>query len=51
LLGLSDVFVITAGDMGLVPMIFDAGSRFRQPPSNDEMAQMATELEMQPLFT
>jgi len=51
LLGLRDVFVITAGDIGLVPMILDAGSRFRQPPSIDEMEQMATELGMQPLFT
>jgi predicted aldo/keto reductase-like oxidoreductase len=51
LLGFKDVFVITAGDMDLLPMILDAGSRFRQPPSDDEMEQMAVDLEMQPLFT
>ena len=51
LLDRKDVFVITAGDMELAPLILDAGSRFQQPPSDDDMEQMAVDLGMQPLFT
>jgi predicted aldo/keto reductase-like oxidoreductase len=50
-LGRRDVFLITSGDMDLLPMILDAGSRYRTAPSGDEMGQMVADLGMQPLFT
>jgi len=49
-LGHPNVFLITAGDMELLPKILDAGSRFRAAPSEAEMAQMVEGLGMQPLF-
>jgi len=50
-LGHRDVFLITAGDMELVPKILDAASRFRTPPSADEMERLVEEQGMTPLFT
>jgi aryl-alcohol dehydrogenase-like predicted oxidoreductase len=50
-LGVRDAFLITSGDMDLLPMILDAGSRYRAAPSDEEMAQMVADLGMQPLFT
>jgi predicted aldo/keto reductase-like oxidoreductase len=50
-LDVDDTFLITAGDMDLLPMILDAGSRFRSAPSDDEMARMVEDLGMKPLFT
>jgi aryl-alcohol dehydrogenase-like predicted oxidoreductase len=50
-LGQRDVFLITSGDIDLLPMILDAASRFRSAPPEGEMAQMVDELGMQPLFT
>ena len=46
-----DVFLITSGDMDLLPMILDAGNRFRSAPSDEEMGQMVADQDMQPLFT
>ncbi len=45
-LGLSDSFVITAGDMQLLPKILDAANRFERPPSDAEMNTMVDELQM-----
>jgi aryl-alcohol dehydrogenase-like predicted oxidoreductase len=49
-LGYPDSFVITAGDMRLLPKMLEAASRFRARPSDAKMAAMAAELEMQPIF-
>lgn len=46
-----DLFLVTSGDIDLLPMILDAGRRFVAAPSDDEMAQMVNDLGMQPLFT
>jgi hypothetical protein len=37
--------------MDLLPLILDAGSRYRDAPSDEEMATMVADLGMKPLFT
>ncbi len=49
-LGHPTVFLITAGDMELLPKILDAAGRFRTSPSAGEMAQLVEEQGMTPLF-
>jgi aryl-alcohol dehydrogenase-like predicted oxidoreductase len=50
-LGLRDAFLITSGDVDLLPLILSAASRFHRAPPDSEMAQMVADLGMQPLFT
>jgi aryl-alcohol dehydrogenase-like predicted oxidoreductase len=50
-LGHPDTFLITAGDMQLLPNILDAATRFEARPSDAEMAAHAAELAIQPIFT
>ena len=45
-----DIFLVTSGDMDLLPKILDAASRFEAGPDETEMAAMASRLEMAPLF-
>jgi aryl-alcohol dehydrogenase-like predicted oxidoreductase len=45
-----DLFLITAGDMDLLPKILDAAGRFEAGPSEAEMEAMASRLEMEPRF-
>ena len=49
-LGLPDSFLITAGDMQLVPKILEAAECFTARPSDEEMAADATEFSIQPIF-
>ena len=49
-LGLPDSFLITAGDMQLLPMILDAAGRFEGRPSDAEMRAMVEGLDIQPIF-
>jgi aryl-alcohol dehydrogenase-like predicted oxidoreductase len=48
-LGHPQAFLITAGDMGVLPGILDAAGRFAGRPSDPEMAAAAAELGMQPV--
>ena len=50
-LGLAETFMITAGDMDLLPMVLDAASRFEVRPSDAEMSAMVEDLEIQPIFS
>ena len=50
-MGLKQAFVITSGDMDLLPMMLDAGSRFRKPSDATDMQEMVAAEGMQPLFT
>jgi len=50
-LGDPGVFLITAGDMQLLPRVLDAAARFEARPSEAEMAALASELEMRPVFS
>jgi hypothetical protein len=49
-LDLAGSFVITAGDMGLVPKILDAASRFEKCPSGTEMNAITKTFNIQPIF-
>ncbi len=50
-LGLSDSFLITAGDMQFLPKILDATNRFESRPSDSEMNAVVEEFKMQPIFS
>ncbi|RLD05584.1 MAG: aldo/keto reductase, partial [Chloroflexota bacterium] len=49
-LGHPGIFLNTAGDIHLLPKVLDAASRFQSAPTEEAMAEMATKLEMAPLF-
>jgi aryl-alcohol dehydrogenase-like predicted oxidoreductase len=46
-LGLQDSFIITAGDMRLLPKMLDAAKRFEKRPSDREMNAIVEEFDMQ----
>jgi aryl-alcohol dehydrogenase-like predicted oxidoreductase len=50
-LGLPDTFLITAGDMQILPKILDAANRFEAQPSDAEMAADVAEFDIQPIFS
>ena len=50
-LGLQDSFVITAGDMQLLPNMLDAASRFEKRPSDTDMSAIVDEFDIQPIFS
>lgn len=50
-LGGSGVFLNTVADIGLLPRVLDAASRFQSAPSEEEMRDMAARRGMAPLFT
>ena len=49
-MGLEGTFVITAGDLQIVPKILDAASRYTTPPSNDTMQEFLEYYEIKPIF-
>jgi diketogulonate reductase-like aldo/keto reductase len=49
-LGFSDSFLITAGDMQLLPKMLDAANRFTKRPSDVEMRAMVNALDVQQIF-
>ena len=44
------IFLITTGDVRLLPKVLEAVSRFQAAPSDDEMQAMAARVGMEPLF-
>jgi aryl-alcohol dehydrogenase-like predicted oxidoreductase len=50
-LGDSRVFLITAGDVDLLPRMLEAASRLDEPPSAEEMQALVEAKDMEPLFT
>ena len=50
-LGFLDSFLITAGDMQLLPRILDAANRFEKRPSEMEMSAIVDAFDMQPIFS
>jgi aryl-alcohol dehydrogenase-like predicted oxidoreductase len=50
-LGLPESFLITAGDMGLLPKMLAAASRYQKRPSDAEMKAIMDEFDIQPIFT
>ena len=49
-LGFPNSFVITAGDLQLLPKVLDATNRFEKRPSDEEMKAMVDEFGMQEIF-
>jgi aryl-alcohol dehydrogenase-like predicted oxidoreductase len=49
-LGRPEIFVISAGDVRLLPLILEAASRFEQRPSDGEMQALVEGRKMEPLF-
>jgi len=49
-LGRSDAFLLTTGDVDILPMLLDAVERFEQRPSDERMDRLAAEREISPLF-
>jgi aryl-alcohol dehydrogenase-like predicted oxidoreductase len=49
-LGRLGIFVISAGDVNLLPRILDAAERFSAQPADSDMQTLVEEREMEPLF-
>lgn len=49
-LGQEGIFLNTAGDIGLLPKVLDAASRFESRPSDETMQNLVEEQEMRALF-
>ena len=49
-LGRADAFLLTTGDVGILPWLLDAAERFERRPSDDDMATLAARSESEPLF-
>lgn len=50
-MGLPDSFVITVGDMQLVPKMLDAADRYVERPSDENMKTIMDEFDVQPIFS
>lgn len=50
-MGLQNSFVVTAGDLNLLPKILDAADRFKKKPSDETMKAMIDEYDIRPIFS
>jgi aryl-alcohol dehydrogenase-like predicted oxidoreductase len=50
-MGLLDSFMITAGDMQLLPKMLDAADRYEGRPANEKMEAIMDEFDIQPIFS
>jgi hypothetical protein len=49
-LGRPEAFLLTTGDVEILPRLLDAAERFQRRPSEEEMAELAVRAEAAPLF-
>lgn len=49
-LGRPGIFVISTGDLGILPRVLDAAGRFSSRPSNEQMDELVSRRSLQPLF-
>ena len=49
-LGRPEAFLLTSGDVELLPMLLDAAERFESRPSDEQMREMAERQDLAPLF-
>jgi aryl-alcohol dehydrogenase-like predicted oxidoreductase len=49
-LGRPEAFLLTTGDVEILPLLLDAAERFERRPSDEEMAALAARSEASPLF-
>jgi hypothetical protein len=45
-----DTFLLTTGDVDILPRLLDAAERFEGRPSDEDMAALAARAEAEPLF-
>jgi len=50
-LGFTDSFLITAGDMRLLPKMLDAANRFEKRPSDADMSAIVDEFDIRPILS
>ena len=50
MLGRPEAFLLTTGDVELLPRLLDAAERFERRPSDEQMDALAARAEAQPLF-
>ena len=49
-LGRPEAFLLTTGDVEILPRLLDAAERFERRPSDEEMAALADRAQAEPLF-
>ena len=49
-LGRPDAFLLTTGDLEILPRLLDAAERFERRPADAEMAALAERAAAEPLF-
>src|SRR5918996_2534589 len=49
-LGRPEAFLLTTGDVEILPRLLDAAERFERRPSDEQMAQLTAQRELAPLF-
>ena len=49
-LGNPQAFLLTTGDVEILPRLLDAAERFRERPADEQMAELAARRELAPLF-
>src|SRR5688572_7318982 len=49
-LGRPEAFLLTTGDVGLLPRLLDAAERFERRPSDEQMNDLAARADAEPLF-
>ena len=49
-LGRPDAFLLTTGDLELLPRLLDAAQRFERRPPDEQMADLAARAAATPLF-
>jgi hypothetical protein len=49
-LGRPGIFVISSGDVNLLPKVLDAAERYAHRPADADMQRMVERLQMEPLF-
>ena len=49
-LGRPEAFLLTTGDVEILPRLLDAAERFERRPSEEDMAELVARRELTPLF-
>ena len=50
MLGRPEAFLLTTGDVEILPRLLDAAERFERRPSDEEMAELTARRDLAPLF-
>ena len=50
MLGRPEAFLLTTGDVEILPKLLDAAERFEARPSDEQMAELARDRDLAPLF-